>query len=101
MIETDVIGHLIDVEHKAAALLLDAQTEADKRTGEAHKKADESFKAQYTELVNEFESNFAKKTEELTSSHDNIISKYRNDLLLQEKDFVSFNNLLDNLLFGN
>ncbi len=101
MIETDVIGHLIDVEHKAAALLLDAQTEADKRTGEAHKKADESFKNQYSKLIDDLESKFAKKTEELTASHETLISKYRDDLLLQKKDLVSFNSLLDNFLFGN
>jgi len=29
MVETDIIGHLIDVEHRASSLVLDAQIEAD------------------------------------------------------------------------
>ena len=40
MTDTDVIGHLIEIEAEAANMIMDAQTEADNRILEAKQKAD-------------------------------------------------------------
>ena len=58
MTETDVIGHLIDIEHQAAELLLDTQTEADRRITEAKAKADAMYKEQYESMIAEFENKY-------------------------------------------
>ena len=44
MNETDVIGHLIQIESEAANMLLDAQAEVDRRITEAKVKAENSYK---------------------------------------------------------
>lgn len=44
MIEQDVIGHLIDVERLASDLLLEAQTEADKRKAVAKEAAEQNYR---------------------------------------------------------
>lgn len=54
--KTDTLGHLIEIESKAAAMLMDAQTEADRRTAEARSQADADYKTQYEKLVGELES---------------------------------------------
>ena len=93
--ETDTLGHLIEIEHKAASLLMDAQTEAGKRT------ADADYKAQYETLVSQMEADADKRIGDLKEKHNALFSAYRNELASCAQDTAAFNDLLKKLLFGN
>jgi len=99
--ETDTLGHLIEIEHKAASLLMDAQTEADKRTAEARSQADADYKAQYETLVSQMEADADKRIGDLKEKHNALFSAYRNELASCAQDTAAFNDLLKKLLFGN
>lgn len=99
--ETDTLGHLIEIEHKAASLLMDAQTEADKRTAEARSQADADYKAQYEILVSQMEADADKRIGDLKEKHNALFSAYRNELASCAQDTAAFNDLLKKLLFGN
>lgn len=98
--EIDVIEHLLDLEHEAASLLLDAQTEADKRTAEARSRADAAYKKEYAALIEKLETEYKEKSSEITSKHDVDYEAYKNRISASSKDIPSFNKLLDSLLFS-
>ncbi|AEE17126.1 hypothetical protein [Treponema brennaborense] len=99
MAETDVIGHLLNIEHQAAELLLDTQTEADRRLTEARAKADAEYKTQYEQLIRRLEAEYAAAAAEIEKNHSGIMHEYRNTVDATETDPVSFGALLDSLLF--
>ena len=63
MTDTDVIGHLIEIEAEAANMIMDAQTEADNRILEAKQKADTIYKEKYEELIKTLENDFFQQKE--------------------------------------
>lgn len=101
MTETDVIGHLIDIEHQAAELLLDTQTEADRRVTEAKAKADAMYKEQYESMIAELENKYKEEATAVENGHDTVMKKYCDSVDCTATDTVAFNALLDKLLFSN
>ncbi len=100
MAETDVIGHLLDIEHQAAELLLDTQTEADRRISEARTAADAEYKSQYEQMIIELDAWFAEQSRVVTSEHSVLMDTYRSSVDNTQTDVESFNRLLDSLLFA-
>ena len=98
--EADVIGHLLDVEHEASGLLLDAQKETDKRTADARAKAEIQFKAEYAKITSALTSEETAAHDKINKMHDDAIAGYRTSLDATKKDTSSFNGLLDKLLFA-
>jgi vacuolar-type H+-ATPase subunit H len=47
MDDEDIVGHLLKIESEAAALVLDAQAEADRRLAEAEKRSRAAYEQQY------------------------------------------------------
>ena len=68
--EIDVIKHLIDVEHEASGVLLEAQKKADALINEARTKADEEFHKSYSKLVEESESKEKSARESIIQKHN-------------------------------
>lgn len=58
MAEHDVIKHLIHVERMAYDMLLDAQTEADKRKLHAKDTAEKEYLVAYENKIQKFEQDF-------------------------------------------
>lgn len=100
MTETDVIGHLLDVEQQAAEMLLDAQTEADRRIAEARNSADSRYKAEYEKLVAGLEEGFAQEAENVRKLHLSQMEEYRSAINGTKTDRASFDRLMDSLLFA-
>ncbi len=98
--ETDVLGHLIQIEHDAASILFDAQVEADKRTSEAHVQADHEYKLEYDTLIEKLEKDCEKKLQSLDVEHVQDFEKFKDDLHKTEKDSKNFSALFETLLFG-
>ncbi|WP_428769871.1 hypothetical protein V1L52_11660 [Treponema sp. HNW] len=99
--KTDTLGHLIEIESKAAAMLMDAQTEADRRTAEVRSQADADYKVQYEKLVNELESETERHIRTLKQQYDTAFDAYKAELAACAQDASAFNGLLKNLLCGN
>lgn len=100
MLETDVIGHLIDVEHQAASMLLDAQTEADSRIAEAKSKADDMFKSGYEAIISELETSCSEKIKESEGVYSSLMKNFCEGVEKQPQNEIAFYSMLDSLLFG-
>lgn len=96
--EAGVIGHLLDVERLASGLMLDAQTESDKRIAAARSKADGLYKAQYDTIVADFEKNLSEKQTQITAAHEKALADYKQKIGGAARDVPAFNALLDKLL---
>lgn len=97
--EADVIGHLLDVERNATAILAQANDEAEKRIAAARVQADQQFKAQYDSIVSRAEKDYAEQTAALTDEYNQAVSTYKEKIGASPKDIPAFNSLLDSLLF--
>lgn len=100
MTNTDVIGHLIEIETEAANMIMDAQTEADNRILEAKQKADTIYKEKYEELINTLENNFLQQKLEIDSNYDKIFEDFREKISSVNQDKRALNIKLDTYLFG-
>lgn len=100
MAESDVIEHLISVEHEAASLMQDAQIEADKRISAAKVQADELYKKQYEQLILELDAQYQTRSAEITQKKDADFKAYQENIERLQTDEASFNTLLDSLLFA-
>ena len=98
--ETDVIEHLLGLEHEAASLLLEAQTAADKRLIESRTKAEELYKKQHSELISSAEQVLKEECDKITKKHNEDFVSYQNKISASEKDISAFNALLDKLFFA-
>lgn len=101
VVEQDVIGHLMDVERLACDLLLDAQTEADKRKIAAKEQAEKNFLAQYEQSLAVFEEKFLQDRTACETQREQELAQF--DALLSDisPDRVSFNTYLEHYFFGS
>jgi len=101
MIETDVIGHLIELESEAANLLLDAQAEVDSRITEAKQNADKIYKEKYEGLIANLELNLSEQKKIVDQNCEKILVEYKNHISATNQDKRSFNSQLDSYFFGS
>ena len=101
MNETDVIGHLIQIESEAADMLLNAQAEADKRITEAKQKADTIYKEKYEELIKTLENDFFQQKSEIDSNYDKNFEEFRATISTVNQDKRALNTKLESYLFGS
>lgn len=97
--EADVIGHLLDVERNATAVLTQASEDAEKRVASARAQTDQRFKAEYDELIARLEKQYAEQTTAAANSYTLAVSAYKEKISAAAKDVPAFNALLDALLF--
>ncbi len=96
--EANVIGHLIDVEHRAANLVSDAQTEADKRITQARSQSDAAFKIAFEKVVTDCEKSYSEKAQLVSQNCQKEISEYKEKISSTPKTVSTFNALLDKVL---
>ncbi len=99
--EADIIGHLLDIERSASAVLTQAQEEADKRISAARTQAEQNFKAQYDAIVADEEKRLASETSAIVQKYDADVAAYKERVSSASKDIPSFNKLLDKVLFAS
>ena len=98
MDNNDVLGHLLKIESEAAALVSDAQAEADRRVAEAEKinraAYDERYRAENDRLESEFE-----KSKELTQQqYREELEAYKQKISSVYVDVDRFSVLLDKFI---
>ena len=97
MIDQDIIGHLIDVERQAYDLLLDAESEADKRKAKAKEEAEQSYRSLYARLIEQLEASFLAGQQLCDNSKKDEFTAFDTRLASTTKDPSSFNKYLDSL----
>lgn len=101
MNETDVIGHLIQIESEAADMLLNAQAEADKRITEAKQKADNIYKEKYENLINELENTFNQQKKQIDEEIQIKFDSYKEKITSSNQDKRAINTKLQTYIFGS
>ena len=99
--ETDILGHLIDVEHKAASMLSEAQAEADRRATRARQTAEAEYRERYTQRVEQMEADADERMQAISTEYDARFDTYKAAIGNCTQDTAAFNALLKKLLFGN
>ncbi len=100
MIEQDVIGHLIDVERLAYDLLLDAQTEADKRKSAAREQAEQRYHAAYEKIISDLDAEDARERKECDGAREREYEAFTAHLNSINQDRTAFNDYLDSVYPG-
>lgn len=100
MVEQDVIGHLIDVERLASDLMMDAQTEADRRKAEAKEKAERLYLSEYEKTIGSLEASFAASKKQCDGARDEEYARFATYLDSLKLDKNSFAEYLDKQCFG-
>lgn len=100
MIEQDVIGHLIDVERLAYDLLLDAQTEADKRKSAARERAEQEYHEAYNRLVSDLDAEEVRERKQCDESREREYEAFNAHLNSINQDRIAFNDYLDSVYPG-
>jgi len=96
--ESDVIEHLVGIEHKATTLLDDATKEAQHRIAIAKSTAEKQYKEKYEKIIEKLEKEYTVKTSLLTDKHTENIKMYKKAIQNFNMDKKGFQNLLDKLI---
>ncbi|HHU35939.1 MAG TPA: hypothetical protein GXZ47_01785 [Treponema sp.] len=99
--DQDVIGHLIDVERSAFDMMMDAQTEADKRKTTAREEAEKQFRTAHESIVKEQEAALAKEKQHCNNAREQEYNEIAERLSAIEQDGKAFNTYLDSLFLGS
>jgi len=95
---TEVLGHLLKIESEAAALVNEAQAEADRRVADAEKKNravyDERFRGESERLEREF----LKSKEAARQRYREELDAYKNTISSVTVNNELFSSLLDKFL---
>lgn len=99
-LESDVIGHLLEVEHEATDMLLNAQRQADEKVAEARMKCDREFLAKNSSMLAQLEADEKSSKEKIASVYGEKISQFKSQLESSARDKNAFNLLLEKELFA-
>lgn len=101
MSEQDVLQHLLEIENEASALVLEAQKEADRRIAEQEKICREAYEKIYKTKLSELEVEFQDNIQKVKESYAESLSIYKKELENQPVQYLAFNQLMQQLLFGS
>ena len=100
MDNNEVLDHLLKIESEAAALVKDAQTEADNRVTEAEKKNRAAFDKRYLEESQRLEQGFLQSKELAKQQYQKELETYKEKISSVKVNNDRFSNLLDSLVLG-
>ena len=93
MNEHEVLQHLLDLEKEAAALIDDAQAEADRRVSEGEKQNRLKFDEVYSNELKALESSFAEKIAAVNEDYSKQQEQYQEGLKKASWDFKNFSSV--------
>jgi F0F1-type ATP synthase membrane subunit b/b' len=98
--ETNVLGHLLKIEADAAAMVDDAQAEADRRVAESEKQNRARYDEEYGRHVAELDRAFDEEITRIRADYQAQLEAYRESLDSISVDQGRFSALMDELLTG-
>ena len=100
MDNNEVLGHLLQVESEAAALVDNAQAEADRRVAEAEKGNRVAFDERYRLESERLEGEFQKTKNRARQHYQEELEAYTQNISSMNADTERFSALLDRLVLG-
>jgi vacuolar-type H+-ATPase subunit H len=100
MDDNNILQHLLEIEGKAAVLVNDAQTEADKRIKEAEEQNRRVYDGEYQKLIAELEASHKKELKAAKTEYDKSLEEYRQSLDAMPRNSDAFSALAFSLLLG-
>jgi vacuolar-type H+-ATPase subunit H len=97
----DVLQHLLEIETQAAALVDDAQIEADKRIKASEERNRERYEEEYRRRVEQLEAEYREKIGIAKVEYQAKLDVYRKNLDAMTLYFNDFSCLAEKLLFGD
>jgi vacuolar-type H+-ATPase subunit H len=77
MEDRDILQHLLEVEGQAAAMVNDAQTEADRRVKEAEEQNRLAYDESYQKKIEELETEYQNKLKAAKDEYEKSLDEYR------------------------
>jgi F0F1-type ATP synthase membrane subunit b/b' len=100
MDNSEVLGHLLKIESEAAAMVSDAQAEADRRVAEAEKQNRAAYEERYQNVLKNLEDGEKKLKEQIRLQYREEIDAFRKKVSSVNVDVNAFAALLDKLIAG-
>jgi len=94
----EVLGHLLKIESEAAALVNDAQAEADRRVLEAEKQNHAAYEERYRSEGERLENDYKALKEKIRRQYQTELESYSNKITSLHVDVNRFSALLDRLV---
>jgi vacuolar-type H+-ATPase subunit H len=98
MEDQDVLQHLLTIESQAAALVDDAESEANKRLQECERQNRAHYEDEYRRFVEQFEAEYKERIEAVKAECRSDLEAYRNSLDSMPLDTLQFSALAVGLL---
>jgi F0F1-type ATP synthase membrane subunit b/b' len=98
MDNTEVLGHLLEIEAEASALVDDAQAEADKRVLEAEKQNQAALEKRYCDESERLENEYLALKQKIRQEYQVELDAYREKLDSARPDANRFSALLDKFI---
>lgn len=100
MVNVNTLDHLLQIEAEAAALINDAQTEADRRVHENEEKNHLAYEERFKAEIQKQENFLISETEKIKKRYQETLSQYRQEISnidVNKKQFCSlFNEYVEN-----
>jgi hypothetical protein len=96
-----VLGHLLQIESEAAALVNDSQAEADRRTAEGEEQNRAVFEKRYGDESAGLEAEYQKEITKVKDQYQKELETYREKLNTRNSDTGRFSALMEELLSGD
>ena len=100
MDDHEVLRHLLSLEAEAAALVNDAQTEADRKISEGEKQNNIRYEEACAKEVEILENNFARSVAAVKENYSSQLEAYRESLKTMPLDTEAFSALAKKFLFA-
>jgi F0F1-type ATP synthase membrane subunit b/b' len=100
MNDEEILGHLLKIEAEAAALVRDAQAEADRRVDEGEKQNRAAYDGRYRAEAARLEAEYQKEKEKVNDQYQKELEAYCEKLNAINADTGRFSASLEALLSG-
>ncbi|MDR2729595.1 MAG: hypothetical protein LBB81_01695 [Treponema sp.] len=94
------LEHLLEIESEAAALVSDAQEEADRRVQESEKKNREIFEERYKTEAETRDAALVKERDKIKKQYEKELEDYRQEISGINSDIQAFSALLSEYYSG-
>ena len=101
MDDHEILQHLLGLESEAAALVTDAQAEADRRVAEGEKQNRALHEETYTREVEALEADYMQNLASIKENYQKQLDEYREGLKKAVLDTAAFSSLAEDLLIKN
>jgi hypothetical protein len=98
--DQDLLHHLLEVEARAAAMVEDAQAEADRRAAESEVRSRARYDEAYAREAADLEVRYQQEYKAVKTEYQRLLGEYRESLETMPVHRDSFLKLVSSLLFG-